>query len=97
MGDNAIADSPLGPYKKGGVIIYDKFGEDIKIQKISDGWLKCNVEIQISPTFFSWLAGTSLGTSKKGIHHMVYTFFGDPPETRTPDPLIKSQVLYRLS
>ena len=22
---------------------------------------------------------------------------GDPPETRTPDPLIKSQVLYRLS
>ena len=23
--------------------------------------------------------------------------FGDPPETRTPDPLIKSQVLYRLS
>lgn len=38
--------------------IYDKFGEDIKLQKISDGWLKCNVEIQISPTFFSWLAGT---------------------------------------
>ena len=24
-------------------------------------------------------------------------FFGDPSETRTPDPLIKSQVLYRLS
>ena len=23
--------------------------------------------------------------------------FGDPSETRTPDPLIKSQVLYRLS
>ena len=22
---------------------------------------------------------------------------GDPPETRTPDPLIKSQVLYHLS
>ena len=24
-------------------------------------------------------------------------FFGDPPETRTPDNLIKSQVLYHLS
>ena len=24
-------------------------------------------------------------------------FFGDPPETRTPDPLLKRQLLYRLS
>jgi len=23
--------------------------------------------------------------------------FGGPPETRTPDPLIKSQLLYQLS
>ena len=38
--------------------IYDKFGEDIKIQMTSDDSFKCNVEIQISPTFFSWLAGT---------------------------------------
>ena len=38
--------------------IYDKFGEDIKIQRTSDDSFKCNVEIHISPTFFSWLAGT---------------------------------------
>ena len=38
--------------------IYDKFGEDIKIQKTLDDSFKCDVEIQISPTFFSWLVGT---------------------------------------
>ena len=38
--------------------IYDKFSEDVKIQKTSADKFKCNVEIQISPTFFSWLAGT---------------------------------------
>ena len=33
---------------------------------------------------------------KKGLHNRK-PFFGDPPGTRTPDTLIKSQVLYRLS
>ncbi len=31
-------------------------------------------------------------------HNMqVIEGFGGPPETRTPDPLIKSQLLYQLS
>ena len=35
--------------------------------------------------------------SKKTIHRLVYGFFGAPAENRTPDTLIKSQVLYQLS
>ena len=38
--------------------IYDKFGEDIRITKVAEDIYRCNVQIQISPTFFSWLAGT---------------------------------------
>ena len=37
------------------------------------------------------------GKNKKAAEAIAPTVFGDPPETRTPDPLIKSQVLYRLS
>jgi hypothetical protein len=29
--------------------------------------------------------------------HLILGKFGGPPETRTPDPLIKSQLLYQLS
>ena len=43
---------------KKSICIEDKFGEDIKIQKATDDSFKCNAEIQISPTLFSWLAGT---------------------------------------
>ena len=38
--------------------IYDEFGEDIRIIKAGEDTHRCNVEIQISPTFFSWFAGT---------------------------------------
>ena len=32
-----------------------------------------------------------------GQNAQVLEKFGGPPETRTPDPLIKSQLLYQLS
>ena len=36
--------------------------------------------------------------TKKGLKLSNLFFLnGDPPETRTPDPLIKSQLLYQLS
>ena len=35
--------------------------------------------------------------AKKQIPHRGICFFGDPLETRTPDPLLKRQLLYRLS
>ena len=34
---------------------------------------------------------------KKKPHYRAAFIFGDSSEIRTPDPLIKSQVLYRLS
>ena len=34
---------------------------------------------------------------KKALHLYYEVLFGDPPGNRTPDNLIKSQVLYRLS
>ena len=34
---------------------------------------------------------------KKEISPRGYLFFGDPLEIRTPDPLLKRQLLYRLS
>ena len=34
---------------------------------------------------------------KKADTHLGICFFGDPPEIRTPDPLLKRQLLYRLS
>ncbi len=38
--------------------IYDKFGEDTRIIKTGEDVYRCSVEVQISPTFFSWIAGT---------------------------------------
>ena len=35
--------------------------------------------------------------SKKANTRMDVGFFGDPPGIRTPDPLLKRQLLYRLS
>ena len=37
------------------------------------------------------------GGSKKAQKHKLLGFFGDPPEIRTPDPLLKRQLLYLLS
>lgn len=37
--------------------IYDKFGENVAIEKIGDKYKVC-VQIQISPTFFSWVIGS---------------------------------------
>ena len=37
------------------------------------------------------------GEKTKTPETVVSSFFGDSSEIRTPDPLIKSQVLYRLS
>lgn len=38
--------------------IYDKFGIDIHIQKISDDTFKTTLEVQVSKTFFVWVVGT---------------------------------------
>lgn len=38
--------------------MYDKFGEEIRITPDSDGKFRSKVSIQISPTFFSWVAGS---------------------------------------
>ena len=35
--------------------------------------------------------------SKKDRYRMVSILFGDPPEIRTPDPLLKRQLLCQLS
>lgn len=37
--------------------IYDKFGEEVKIQSAGENF-KVSVQIQISPTFFAWVAGS---------------------------------------
>ena len=44
------------------------------------------------------LSGVKTGKIKKG-HHLDFRQYplGDPAETRTLDPLIKSQLLYQLS
>ena len=41
-------DSLIGP-------VYDKFGEDIKITRVTDNTCKTTVKVQISPTFYGWL------------------------------------------
>ena len=38
--------------------VYDKFGLDIKIQKLSEEKFKTTVEVQVSRTFFIWIVGT---------------------------------------
>lgn len=38
--------------------MYDKFGEEIRITPGTDGMFRVKVPIQISPTFFSWVAGS---------------------------------------
>ncbi len=37
-------------------IIYDKFGEDTKIVRTGESTLVASVNVQVSPTFFGWLA-----------------------------------------
>ena len=37
-------------------VIYDKFGEDTKIVRIGANTLVASVDVQVSPTFFGWLA-----------------------------------------
>lgn len=43
--------------------VYDKFGMDLKIQKLADGMLRTVLDIQVSKTFFVWVVGT-LGKAK---------------------------------
>lgn len=38
--------------------VYDKFGTELHILKMSDGGLKTTLEIQVSKTFFLWVVGT---------------------------------------
>lgn len=38
--------------------IYDRFGENIKVQKTGDDTYMVFAQIQISPTFFSWVVGS---------------------------------------
>lgn len=38
--------------------IFDKFGESIKIEKIVEDTYRVCVQIQVSPTFFFWVAGS---------------------------------------
>lgn len=38
--------------------IFDKFGEDIKVQETTDGKYKVKVPVQISPNFFGWVVGS---------------------------------------
>ena len=38
--------------------IYDKFGTDLRIHKISENTFKCTLEVQVSKTFFIWVVGT---------------------------------------
>ena len=38
--------------------IFDKFGENIKVQKTGDDTYRVFAQIQVSPTFFSWVAGS---------------------------------------
>ena len=35
--------------------VYDKFGEDITMQRIAEHTISAKVKVQISPTFFGWL------------------------------------------
>ena len=41
--------------------------------------------------------GAAMSAFTAGKSFIVPGFFGGPSETRTPDPLIKSQLLYQLS
>ena len=45
---------------------------------------------------FRWFE-SPLTHAKNQVSKMDTWFFGDPPEIRTPDPLLKRQLLYRLS
>ena len=38
--------------------IFDKFGENIKVQKTGDDTYRVFAQIQVGPTFFSWIAGS---------------------------------------
>ncbi len=38
--------------------IFDKFGENIKVQKTGDDTYRVFAQIQVSPTFFSWVVGS---------------------------------------
>ena len=36
-------------------VVYDKFGEDIKMVRINENYCVASVKVQISPTFWGWL------------------------------------------
>lgn len=37
-------------------IVYDEFGENVSVTRLGDGVLAASVTVQLSPTFFGWLA-----------------------------------------
>ena len=38
--------------------IFDKFGEEVRVQEMADGNCKVSVPVQISPNFFGWVVGS---------------------------------------
>lgn len=38
--------------------LYDRYGTDIRIQKVSEDTFKTTIEVQVSKTFFLWVIGT---------------------------------------
>lgn len=38
--------------------VFDRFGDNLKIKRISDNTLSVDVTVQVSKTFFSWIVGT---------------------------------------
>jgi hypothetical protein len=44
-------------------VIYDKFGSDVRIACVADGWCKVSVKVVPSPVFFGWCC--SLGNKVK--------------------------------
>lgn len=55
--------------------IYDKFGEDIKVTQEGDTYA-VTTEVQISPTFFAWVAG-SRGKIRISSPNLVYMQFNN--------------------
>ena len=46
---------------------------------------------------FEGFKPTQIDEAKEPSHYAMVLLLGAPPGTRTPDPLIKSQLLYQLS
>ncbi len=60
-------------------------------QALEEGWGEVPDLLSINA------AGSTFDESRVGKFPIFRGLFGGPLETRTPDPLIKSQLLYQLS